>query len=58
MVLYEWAVIYLPAAISMTNILFTPSETGRILHYVLFENAMCLYKVDGGGDVCSSIADL
>ena len=43
--LYEWAVIYLPAAISMTNVFFTPNEAIRIVHYVLFENAMCLYKV-------------
>lgn len=43
--LYEWAVIYIPASISFTNIFFTPSESWRVVHYVLFENAMCLYKV-------------
>jgi beta-mannan synthase len=43
--LSEWAVIYLPAAISISNILFTPSEWYHVLHYILFENAMCLYKV-------------
>lgn len=41
---YEWAVIYLPAVISMTNILFTPSEYLYVVHYILFENSMCLYK--------------
>ncbi|KAI3648393.1 hypothetical protein MP228_006247 [Amoeboaphelidium protococcarum] len=48
--LYEWAVIYLPAAISMSNVFFTPNEAGRILSYVLFENAMCLYKT--GALIC------
>ena len=43
--LYEWAVVYLPAAISMTNVFFTPNAWYYVVHYVLFENAMCLYKV-------------
>lgn len=43
--LYEWAVVYLPMLISTSNVLFTPSEWHRILQYVLFENAMALYKV-------------
>jgi beta-mannan synthase len=43
--LYEWALVYLPCAISMSNIFFTPKETLQVVIYVLFENAMCLYKV-------------
>jgi hypothetical protein len=43
--MYEWAVVYLPALITMSNILFTPREWRRVFLYVLFENAMCLYKV-------------
>ena len=42
--LYEWAVIWLPMAISVSNIMFTPSEWPRAFIYILFENAMCLYK--------------
>jgi beta-mannan synthase len=43
--IYEWAVVYLPMAISMSNVVFTPSEWTSVLSYVLFENSMCLYKV-------------
>lgn len=31
-------------AVTMLTILFTPSEWPRLIFYVLFENAMCLYK--------------
>lgn len=42
---YDWAMVYLPAAVSITNIFFTPSEWRSVIVYVLFENAMCLFKV-------------
>lgn len=42
---FEWAAIYLPAFVSITNLIYTKGSWIDIMFYVLFENSMSLFKV-------------